>query len=36
MVYTEDLKSSVCNGHAGSSPAPGTKNFVVKIQQKTC
>jgi hypothetical protein len=25
MVYTEDLKSSVCNGHAGSSPAPGTK-----------
>jgi hypothetical protein len=25
MVYIEDLKSSVCNGHAGSSPAPGTK-----------
>ena len=24
MVYIEDLKSSVCNGHAGSSPAPGT------------
>ena len=26
MVYIEDLKSSVCNGHAGSSPAPGTIN----------
>lgn len=25
MVYIEDLKSSVCDGHAGSSPAPGTK-----------
>ena len=26
MVYTEDLKSSDCNGHAGSSPARGTIN----------
>ncbi len=24
MVYIEDLKSSACNGHAGSSPARGT------------
>lgn len=25
MVYIGDLKSPVCNGHAGSSPARGTK-----------
>ena len=32
MVYTRDLKSLVCNGHAGSSPAPGTRVYSLIAQ----
>jgi hypothetical protein len=34
MVYTGDLKSPV-ERHAGSSPAPGTKDIKMKLYEAT-